>query len=131
VRGWAPLGSPHLLGHRPWATLGVRPWAEMWFSTVLSSLNCAVRDAWDVTNLRCTFHRIVDNRLMQQWYEILQIADSIQFGDENDAIIWKFNSTGKYSVQSLYAVINDRGVKHVYTPVMWKLSVPPRLHIFL
>jgi hypothetical protein len=68
---------------------------------------------------------------MQQWYEILQIADSIQFGDENDAIIWKFNSTGKYSVQSLYAVINDRGVKHVYTPVMCKLSVPPRLHIFL
>jgi hypothetical protein len=40
------------------------------------------------------------------------------FGGENDAIIWQFNSTGKYSVQYLYAVINDRCVKHVYTPMM-------------
>jgi hypothetical protein len=31
----------------------------------------------------------------------------------------------------MYAVINDRGIKQVYTPVMWKISVPPRLHIFL
>jgi hypothetical protein len=28
-------------------------------------------------------------------------------------------------------VINDHGVRQVYTPVVWKLSVPPRLHIFL
>jgi hypothetical protein len=34
-------------------------------------------------------------------------------------------------VQSLYTVINDRGIKQVYTPVVWKLSVTPRLHIFL
>jgi hypothetical protein len=36
-----------------------------------------------------------------------------------------------YSIQSLYAVINNRGAKQVFTPIMWKLSVPPRLHIFL
>jgi hypothetical protein len=33
-------------------------------------------------------------------------------------------------VQSLYAVINDRGVRQVFTPVMWKMLVPPRIHIF-
>jgi hypothetical protein len=27
--------------------------------------------------------------------------------------------------------VNDRGIKQVFTPVMWKLLVPPRLHIFL
>jgi hypothetical protein len=46
-------------------------------------------------------------------------------------IIWQYNSSGKYSVQSLYAVVNDRGIKQVFTPVMWKVNVPPRLHIFL
>jgi hypothetical protein len=35
-------------------------------------------------------------------------------------------------VQSLYAVINnDYGVRQIFTPVVWRLSVPPRLHIFL
>jgi hypothetical protein len=64
-------------------------------------------------------------------HEILQIASDIQFRDEEDAIIWQFASSGKYLVQIMYDVINDRGIKQVYTPVMWKISVSPRLHIFL
>jgi hypothetical protein len=27
-------------------------------------------------------------------------------------------------------VVNDRGIRQIYTPVMWKIVVPPRLHIF-
>jgi hypothetical protein len=38
---------------------------------------------------------------------------------------------GKYSVQSLYAIVNNRGIKQIYNPVMWKLSGPPRVHILL
>jgi hypothetical protein len=38
---------------------------------------------------------------------------------------------GKHSIRSLYAIVNNRGIKQIYTPVMWKLSVPPRVHIFL
>jgi hypothetical protein len=90
-----------------------------------------VRDAWDGHHLRFTFRRTVDSRTMALWQEILQIASDIQFRDEEDTIIWQFASSGKFSVQTMYAVINDRGVKQVYTPVMWKISVPPRLHIFL
>jgi hypothetical protein len=33
--------------------------------------------------------------------------------------------------QSLYAIMNNRGVRQIYTPVVWKILVPPRLHIFL
>jgi hypothetical protein len=32
-------------------------------------------------------------------------------------------------VQSLYAVINDRGVRQVFT-LMWNVLVPPKIHIF-
>jgi hypothetical protein len=28
-------------------------------------------------------------------------------------------------------VINDRGIKQIYTLVMWKVHVPPRIHVFL
>jgi len=30
--------------------------------------------------------------------------------DEEDHILWRFSSSGQYSVQSLYAIINHRGV---------------------
>jgi hypothetical protein len=34
-------------------------------------------------------------------------------------------------VQTLYAVINNRGIQQIFTPIVWKLSVPSRLHILL
>jgi hypothetical protein len=40
----------------------------------------------------------------------VQIVESLHFPNERDAIIWQYNSTGKYSVQSLYAILNDTGV---------------------
>jgi hypothetical protein len=60
----------------------------------------------------------------------LQIVDSVQFSEEDDAIIWQFSSSGKYSVQSLYAIINDRGVSHVYTRHV-AVEGASRIHIFL
>jgi hypothetical protein len=34
-------------------------------------------------------------------------------------------------VQSLYAIINYRGVSPVYVPAVWKILVPPKIHLFL
>jgi hypothetical protein len=48
---------------------------------------------------------------MLMWLELVQIASSNQLEDEEDAIIWQFNPNGKYLVQSLYTIINDRGVR--------------------
>jgi hypothetical protein len=61
---------------------------------------------------------------MNLWYDILQTTNDIQFIDEEDATIWQFKSCQKYPVQSLYAVINDMGIKQVYTPVMWIIPIP-------
>jgi hypothetical protein len=77
-----------------------------------------VRDSWDGTNLKFIFRRIVDGRTMALWLEVVQIASGLQFTEEEDVIIWQFASPGKYSVQTLYSVINDRGIKQIYTPVM-------------
>jgi hypothetical protein len=68
--------------------------------------------------------------LMSQWLEVVQIASTLQYSEEEDIMIWKFDSSGKF-FQSLYAVINDRGVRQIFTPVVWKLKVSPKLHIFL
>ena len=38
---------------------------------------------------------------------------------------------GQYSTSSLYHVINFRGIQPIYPPVVWKLKVPPKIHVFL
>ena len=88
-------------------------------------------EIWDGEQLRVTFRRCFDHRLMIQWYEILQIAQSIHLSGEEDAIIWKYESKGVYSVSSLYAIINFRGVLPVYVQAVWKVKVPPKTHFFL
>jgi hypothetical protein len=90
-----------------------------------------VRKAWDGVNLRFTFRRTISLEVMVQWLEVLQIAESLLFTDVDDAIIWQYNSAGKYYVQTLYAIVNERGIKQIFTPVMWRIPVPPRLHVFL
>jgi hypothetical protein len=83
-----------------------------------------ISEAWDGSTLKFTFRRIVNRDLMNQWEELIQIASSIEFTREEDTIIWQYSSNGKYSVQTLYAIINDKGgggVKQVYTPVVWKI----------
>lgn len=64
-------------------------------------------------------------RLTELWYELVGIMEDIQLVDDSDQIIWSFSSNGKYSDQSLYAVINHRGVKPVFVHAVWKLKIPP------
>jgi hypothetical protein len=44
----------------------------------------------------------------------------VKFTDEAKktviTIIWQFASAGRYSVQTLYVIINDRGINQIYTP---------------
>jgi hypothetical protein len=62
--------------------------------------------------------------LRQQWYERKQIVEEMHFVDEEDSIVWQYSSSGKYYVQTLYAIINNRGVRQVFIPVVWKVYVP-------
>jgi hypothetical protein len=54
--------------------------------------NCAretqtVYDLWDATNLKCTFRRCGDDRLMNMWLEIVQIASTISFTQEDNSLV--------------------------------------------
>jgi hypothetical protein len=73
----------------------------------------------------------VDVKLFNLWEELVSLVTTIEFSGEEDALVWQFQSSGVYSSQSLYSVINFRGVIPVYIPTVWKLIVPPRIHFFL
>jgi hypothetical protein len=54
--------------------------------------------------------------LMEMWGELKQIASSIHKKDEDDTIICHFSSLGRYSIQSIDVVINDkRGASSLYS----------------
>ena len=77
-----------------------------------------------------TFRRTFSHDLLVKWYEIIQIAQTIRFSKDDDALIWKFDAKGVYSVSSFYAVVNFRGVAPVYVHAVWKVKVPPKILFF-
>ena len=68
---------------------------------------------------------------MNLWLEVVQLASTIVFSDDEDALVCKFNSNGVYSSQSLYKIVNFRGIVPVHVPAVWHLKIPPRIHFFL
>jgi hypothetical protein len=68
---------------------------------------------------------------MHRWYDLNIIDESIHLDDNEDSLIWKFESKGVYPVSSLYSIINFRGVMPIHVPAVWKLKIPPRVHVFL
>jgi hypothetical protein len=44
--------------------------------------------------------------MMIQWQEVLEVARSISFSNEEDKLIWQYIFSRVYSSSSLYAIIN-------------------------
>jgi hypothetical protein len=64
-------------------------------------------------------------------WDVVQLASTIVFSGEEDELIWMFSSNGTYNSQSLYRVINFRGITPVHVPRTWSLHIPPRVQSFL
>ena len=121
----------------------VRFWKDRWFGNsslaiqfwhvyvIVNEKGKTIKYAWDGSVLKFSFRRTFPPALMDVWWEVFSIAESIVFTDESDTLVWSFNSNDIYSVQSLYAVVNFRGVKPVYPSAIWGLYIPPRVQVFL
>jgi hypothetical protein len=74
-------------------------WEDHWFGTcsfaikyceihfLVNEQNKTTSNLWDGESLKVTFRRFFDHRLMVQWFEILQIAHTIQLTPDSDALI--------------------------------------------
>jgi hypothetical protein len=121
----------------------IKFWEDHWFDhcslailywdlyVLVNEQNISIAEVWDGRNLKLTFRRCVDHQLMQRWYDLKSIVESIQFDGTEDSLIWKFESKGVYSVSSLYAIVNFRGIMPVHISSVWKLKILPRVHVFL
>jgi len=86
-----------------------------------------VYDVWDGENLMLTL-RSMSSSTMNLWWELLSL---MALSEEEDQILWNFTSSGKYTVQSLYTVINRRGVTPQFVISIWQNMIPPRVQFFL
>jgi hypothetical protein len=87
-------------------SLAIQYWS---LYSIVNEHGKAICEVWDGENLRFTFRWTVDQVVMNQWHELLEIASSLNLRNEEDAIIWQYSSSGVYSVQSLYTIVNNGG----------------------
>jgi hypothetical protein len=90
-----------------------------------------IAKVWDGVELKFSLRRSVSPVLFNMWIELVELIKTVGFSDEEDSPIWLFHSSGTYSVSSFYGIVNNGGVILIHTPEVWKLHVPPRIHIFL
>jgi hypothetical protein len=83
----------------------------------LNEKNKSIAELWDGQDLKCTFRRNVSEDLYQVWLEVVALVSTINLTDDEDEMVWLFNSSIVYSSQSLYKIINFRGIKlYMYLP---------------
>jgi hypothetical protein len=93
--------------------------------------NKSVASLWDGTDLKCSFSRTGDENMLVLREEVCQIASTINYSDEEDSMIWQFSSDGRFSVQSLYKVVNFRGIQPVFASSIWDIKIPPTIQYFM
>jgi hypothetical protein len=121
----------------------IRLWEDNWLGSsslaiqfwplyrIVNEKGKTLAELWDGINLKCTFRRSISESLYQSWLEVVELVATVQFTEEADEMVWQFSSSGIYSSQSLYRIINFRGIMPVHVSAVWSLKIPPRVHFFL
>lgn len=77
----------------------IRFWEDNWLGSsslaiqywelyvIVNEKNKTIHDLWDGRDLKCTFRRIVDDNLYREWEEVVQLASTILFSNEQDEMI--------------------------------------------
>jgi hypothetical protein len=88
----------------------IRFWEDQWFGNTSLAIifwplyvineqhGKSIKEVWDGEELKLSFRRNVSESLMSLWEELRAIGENVALTDEEDQIIWSFNSNGRYSV---------------------------------
>jgi hypothetical protein len=84
-------------------------WEDVWIGTtslaiqywmiycLVNEHNKSMSELWDGETLKCTFRRCIDRRLFDMWDELVNLVTIVEMSEEDDALIWQFQSNGVYS----------------------------------
>ena len=98
----------------------IRFWEDTWFGssplsvqfwglyTVCNENLATIQQVWDGVNLKLTFRRNFNQKMIQQWLDLEQIASSLHLSNDCDSFVWTYTANGVYSTSSLYNIISFR-----------------------
>lgn len=89
---------------------------------IANQTNISLADVWDGKDLKISLRRKVSHRLMQSWFDLVSTVESVSLNEDCDAIIYAFDGSSRFAVNSMYKTINFRGVMPVHKPAIWQLS---------
>lgn len=77
------------------------------------------------------FRRLLHGILCIEWLEILEIISSISYTHSIDKMSWRWESSGKFTIKSLYKFLNFRGIIHDNALLWWFVPIPLKIRIFM
>jgi len=103
-------------------------WEDTWFATaplavhfwdlycICDQVGVTLATVWDGSEVKLSFRRTFSEAMLIRWYELVEIVSGVNFEDDSDALVWQYDSKGIYTSQSLYVIINFRGVTPIFHP---------------
>ena len=98
--------------------------------SICQQQNSTLAQVWVDGELRLTFRRCVTENTLVTWEELTEIAKTSSLSDSPDQPLWMLDSSNKYSVKSFYKMINFGGISSDIKDAIWKIKVPPNIHVF-
>lgn len=136
------LGS-NSVQYQPGSNYVVRFWEDIWYE------NCTIASKYPQLYSSCLnknilfselissqgqnviFHDILTRVCLMKWNQVLTLLNQLSFTHEFDKLSWRCEQTWRFSVNSLYHVLNYRGVL-TEQPLLWQnLPLPPKIKTFM
>lgn len=79
------------------------------------------------------FTRSLSGILAEEWQQVLFLISisTSSFTHHHDKIAWRWDSSGLFTCRSIYKLLNFRGVNDNKNTIIWTLSIPPKIRIFV
>jgi hypothetical protein len=85
---------------------------------------------FSIVPLNVSFRRALGGQNLILWNNLVSRLLQVQLSEGKDLIRWNLNSTGVFTVQSMYRVVINNGnvFRH---KLIWSLKLPPKIKNFL
>jgi hypothetical protein len=100
----------------------IKFWEDQWFGgtslaihfwdlyIIRNEQNKTISEVWVDGQIKLSFRRCFNQKLVSLWEELVAIVQGLILSDGEDQMVWKISDSGADSSQSLYAVLNFRGI---------------------
>ena len=98
---------------------------------ISSNPNITVAEVFTNFPFSLQFNRQFTSIILSEWIQLLGFFPSHYLDSSPDRIIWRWTSSGLFTVQSLYKWLSFRGVTTNTCNTLWKAKIPLKIKVFI